>query len=125
MQSSYTVVRLAILVLGFVVGGCGSSDLSVESDGAQGVDVVEPGNATLKLYVFECGRLRFDTVENFSIDNDETDVRELVVPCYIVDHPDGRMLWDGGLPSHVADTEGTQMSVLAERRDSNKPSPNS
>ena len=106
MQGSYTVVRLAILVLGFVVGGCGSSDLPVESDGAQGVDVEEPGDATLKLYVFECGRLRFDTVENFSIDNDETDVRELVVPCYIVDHPDGRMLWDGGLPSHVADTEG-------------------
>lgn len=53
----------------------------------------------LKLYVFECGHLDFDTLERFSIENDETDVRELIVPCYVVEHPDGRMLWDGGLPS--------------------------
>ena len=62
--------------------------------------------ASLKLYVFECGRLRFDTVERFSIADDETDVRELIVPCYIVDHPAGTLLWDGGLPSAVAEAEG-------------------
>ena len=39
------------------------------------------------------GRLRFDTVERFSIADDETDVRELIVPCYVVDHPDGTLLW--------------------------------
>lgn len=55
--------------------------------------------ASLKLYVFDCGHLTFDTLERFSIDDDETDVRELIVPCYVVEHPDGRMLWDGGLPS--------------------------
>ena len=60
----------------------------------------------LKLYVFECGRLRFDTVERFGIADDETDVRELIVPCYVVDHPAGTLLWDGGLPSAAAETEG-------------------
>ena len=62
--------------------------------------------ASLKLYVFDCGRLTFDTVERFGIADDETDVRELVVPCYIVEHPDGRLLWDGGLPSAVAAGDG-------------------
>ena len=58
-----------------------------------------PVESALKLYVFSCGHLTIDTLERFSIEDHETDVRELIVPCYIVDHPDGRMLWDGGLPS--------------------------
>lgn len=54
---------------------------------------------SLKLYVFNCGYLTFETVERFSVQDHETDVRELVVPCYVIEHPEGRMLWDGGLPS--------------------------
>lgn len=85
-----------------LAAACGGSEpVSSPTD----VDAMED-ETSLKLYVFDCGRLRFDTVANFSIEDDETDVRELVVPCYIVDHPDGRMLWDGGLPSYVADTDG-------------------
>ncbi len=59
-----------------------------------------------KLYVFDCGMLAFTDVDMFSIANDETDVRELIVPCYIIEHENGRLLWDGGLPSSVADHEG-------------------
>lgn len=55
-------------------------------------------NADLKLYVFDCGHLSFDDVSNFGITNDETEVRELFVPCYLIDHPDGKMIWDAGLP---------------------------
>ena len=58
-----------------------------------------PSEASLRLYVFDCGRMTIDSVERFSIESHETDVRELIVPCYVVEHPDGRMLWDGGLPS--------------------------
>ncbi len=61
---------------------------------------------TLKLYVFDCGRLRLDTVTAFGLGDHETNVRELSVPCYMVEHPAGRLLWDGGLPSVVAQTPG-------------------
>lgn len=74
-----------------------------------------PPRTSLKLYVFECGRIRVDTLERFSIGDDETDVRELVVPCYIVDHPDGRMLWDGGLPSAIAETDGWEGNTRLDR----------
>lgn len=60
----------------------------------------------LKLYVFDCGMLTFPTVDMFSITNDETDVRELIVPCYIIEHEKGRLLWDGGLSSSIAEHEG-------------------
>ena len=65
-------------------------------------------DASLQLYVFNCGDFRFPSVENFSIGDDETTVRELVVPCYIIDHPRGTLLWDGGLPSATANISGWQ-----------------
>lgn len=66
----------------------------------------EESRSSLKLHVFDCGVIRFETVENFSISNDETEVRDLSVPCYVIEHERGRLLWDGGLPSATADTEG-------------------
>jgi hypothetical protein len=54
---------------------------------------------SLKLYVFNCGMIRLETLEPFSIDDDETDIREVSVPCYIIEHEKGRLLWDGGLAS--------------------------
>ncbi|MEC8074563.1 MAG: hypothetical protein VX122_00310, partial [Pseudomonadota bacterium] len=59
-------------------------------------------DASVQLYVFNCGDFRFPSVANFSIGDDETTVRELVVPCYIINHPRGTLLWDGGLPSAIA-----------------------
>lgn len=55
-------------------------------------------NAGPKLYIFDCGHITFPDVSNFGITNEETDVRELFVPCYLIDHPDGKMIWDAGLP---------------------------
>jgi glyoxylase-like metal-dependent hydrolase (beta-lactamase superfamily II) len=53
---------------------------------------------TLKLYVFDCGRLTFDDVASFGLTNDETPVRELFVPCYLIRHARGTLFWDAGLP---------------------------
>jgi len=74
-------------------------------------------SSALRLYVFECGRVRFDSMEGFSIEDDETDVRELIVPCYIIEHEKGRMLWDGGLPSATAETKGWQGEGMQLRLD--------
>ncbi len=63
-------------------------------------------DSALKLYVFDCGSIRLPTVVDFGIQDDETKVRELVVPCYIIEHEKGLLLWDGGMPSSTAKTEG-------------------
>lgn len=66
----------------------------------------------MKLYVFDCGRVRFNDEQldafDFGFTAAETDVRELIVPCYVIEHDRGRLLWDGGLASATADTEGRQ-----------------
>ena len=58
----------------------------------------EPVAAKLKLYVFDCGALKFDDVTSFGLTNDETPVRELFVPCYLIEHARGSLFWDAGLP---------------------------
>jgi N-acyl homoserine lactone hydrolase len=58
-----------------------------------------------KLYVFDCGTARLESLEMFNIKPEESDVRELFVPCYIIRHDDGILFWDGGLPKAVVGTE--------------------
>lgn len=58
-----------------------------------------------KLYVFDCGTVFMDDVSAFGLDNDETDVRELAVPCYLVENKGEYLLWDGGLPLAAAGKE--------------------
>lgn len=59
-----------------------------------------------KLYVFDCGIIKVDSLEMFGLEEGESDVRELFVPCYLVSHDEGMLLWDGGLPRSVADADG-------------------
>ena len=54
--------------------------------------------AQLRLSVFDCGRLTFDDVAAFGLTNEETPVRELFVPCYLIQHADHLLVWDAGLP---------------------------
>ena len=76
----------------------------------------QPGaGPSLKLYVFNCGHIRVDAPDRFSIEAHETDVRELIVPCYVVEHPAGRMLWDGGLPSSTAEADGWDGNTRLDR----------
>lgn len=62
----------------------------------------QPGTTAPKLYVFNCGTITFGDITAFGLKNDDTPVRELFVPCYLVDHPSGTLLWDAGLDPALA-----------------------
>ena len=51
-----------------------------------------------RLYVFDCGLIRHDDITNYGLKNTDTEVRELFVPCYLIENGEQRLLWDGGLP---------------------------
>ena len=61
-----------------------------------------PLQADIQLTVFDCGSISVADVSAFGISNSETDVRELFVPCYLISHPEGKLLWDAGLPLAMA-----------------------
>jgi N-acyl homoserine lactone hydrolase len=51
-----------------------------------------------RLYLFDCGTIKHTTITQYGLKDSDTDVRELFVPCYLIEHGDKKMLWDGGLP---------------------------
>ena len=79
-------------------------------------------SASLRLYVFDCGSLRIADPGRFSLTMDEVSTLELSVPCYLVEHANGTLLWDAGLSDSLADgsphtqANGTVTSVTATLR---------
>lgn len=92
-------VKASVLVLSVAAlfGGCATDGNTPLGSNAQASAHKSP-----RLYVLDCGSLRFPDVTAFGLTNEETPVRELVVPCYLVDHPKGKLLWDTGLPAALA-----------------------
>ena len=78
--------------------------------------------ASVRLYVFDCGNLRIADPGRFSLTMDEVSTLELSVPCYLIEHPDGTLLWDAGLSDSLAEgsphtqANGTVTTVTATLR---------
>ncbi|MBL8546505.1 MAG: N-acyl homoserine lactonase family protein [Hyphomonadaceae bacterium] len=58
----------------------------------------------IQLYAMDCGHSTFGDVGMFADDGSVNgQSRELIVPCYLIRHPDGDLIWDTGLPEAIAD----------------------
>lgn len=68
-----------------------------------------PARSEVKLYALNCGNLRVEDAYFFSDDDAYRGVaRDLIVPCYLIRHPQGDLIWDLGLPEGLADIPGGQ-----------------
>jgi len=82
----------------------------------------DQASAALRLYVFDCGSLRIADPGRFSLTMDEVSTLELSVPCYLIEHPDGTLLWDAGLFDSLVEgsphtqANGTVTTVTATLR---------
>ncbi|HZF16735.1 MAG TPA: N-acyl homoserine lactonase family protein [Steroidobacteraceae bacterium] len=67
-----------------------------------------PAVAGLRLYAANCGEIAFENLSFFS-DTGDYDGRpgRLVVPCYVIRHPKGTLLWDAGLGDSYVGKPGT------------------
>ena len=52
--------------------------------------------ATLRLYVMDCGTLHIADTRRFRLEPGEVAVSDLSVPCFLIAHPKGTMIWDAG-----------------------------
>ena len=59
---------------------------------------------TVRLYTLDCGRADVSDMGSFA-DTGEYDGKaaRLVVPCYVIRHPKGTLVWDAGLGDALAD----------------------
>ena len=51
---------------------------------------------SVRLYVFDCGSIKGLSPAMFNFKPEEVKATEMVVPCYLVVHPKGTMIWDTG-----------------------------
>jgi N-acyl homoserine lactone hydrolase len=81
-------ISLRFISLAFAVALVATANSAYSADAVSG----------LRLYAADCGRLDFKMLNSFS-DTDEYDGRSgsLIVPCFIIRHPKGTLVWDFGL----------------------------
>jgi N-acyl homoserine lactone hydrolase len=51
---------------------------------------------SLRLYVFDCGTIHVGNTETFGLKKQEVATSDLSVPCFLVIHPKGTLIWDTG-----------------------------
>jgi glyoxylase-like metal-dependent hydrolase (beta-lactamase superfamily II) len=66
---------------------------------------------SLRLYVFDCGSLAIPDTSPYQFKKEELATSDMSVPCFLVAHPKGTMIWDTGA---VPDTafKGTGPAML-------------
>lgn len=63
---------------------------------------------TLRLYVFDCGVIEGIDLERFSFKKEELAETRMAIPCYLVAHPKGTLMWDvGAIPDTAIKGDGT------------------
>ena len=51
---------------------------------------------SLRLYVFDCGSLKIPDISPYQLKREEIATDMMSVPCFLVAHPKGTMMWDTG-----------------------------
>lgn len=69
---------------------------------------------TVELYTMDCGRLDIPNADMFADDGSYKGVAtKMVVPCYLIRHPKGDLIWDTGLPTPPAGQAAPPGSIAA------------
>ena len=69
--------------------------LSISADERRAIAHGSSQLAAVRLYVFDCGTLQADPAR-FRLTREEVSTTNLAVPCFLVVHPRGKLMWDPG-----------------------------
>ena len=95
------VLTAALLALFIGLGGAGGAAQSAPVTKAQ-------TPKTVRLYVFDCGLLNITTegVERYHVTPAEVGETRMSVPCFLIAHPRGTLMWDlGVIPDAVVEAQ--------------------
>src|SRR6202042_3633787 len=51
---------------------------------------------TLRLYIFDCGTIHTTNADAYSLKKEEVGSTQMSIPCVLVAHPKGTLMWDNG-----------------------------
>jgi N-acyl homoserine lactone hydrolase len=83
--------------------------LALLSSGA--VNAAPKPPKSVRLYVFDCGSIKGLATSTFDLKPEEVTAKGFVVPCYLVVHPKGTMMWDVGvIPDSMFKADGAPVT---------------
>jgi hypothetical protein len=82
-----TIVSVLALSEGLVLAQAKAQATTSQSKKAPG---------SLRLYIFDCGTIHTTSVDAYSLKTDEVGSTEMSIPCIMVAHPRGTLMWDNG-----------------------------
>src|SRR5215472_13195666 len=66
---------------------------------------------SVRLYVFDCGSLNIPDPERYNLTRAEIVTNMMSVPCFLVAHPKGTLMWDTGvIPDGELNAGGTPVT---------------
>ena len=114
-----SIVAITVAAISLMVITC---------SGGQRDSSAQPATSGLKLYVLDCGTLKAD-LARFRLKPEEVATTNLSVPCFLVVHPRGKLMWDpGAVPDsdwtptggpvthHLALPDGTERDLTLRKR---------
>lgn len=64
--------------------------------------------SAVRLYVFDCGRLDIPDITPYRLTRAEIATNVMSVPCFLIAHPKGALMWDvGAVPDAMIPAGGT------------------
>lgn len=67
---------------------------------------------TLRLYVFNCGSLNIPDTSPYQLKKEDLTTTYMSVPCFLVAHPRGTLMWDTGAVPDTAFKPGASTAML-------------
>ena len=68
--------------------------------------------ASLRLYIFDCGVIHTQNGDAYSLKKEEMGSTEMSIPCILVAHPKGTLMWDNGdIPDRLFPAGGGQATL--------------
>jgi len=89
---------------GGLAGGLAAALLVLVGSAPATAAPAKSGPAGLRLYAMDCGRLTFPNADSLADDGAYAgQAKSMVIPCYLIRHPKGDLVWDTGVPQTIAD----------------------
>jgi glyoxylase-like metal-dependent hydrolase (beta-lactamase superfamily II) len=71
-----------------------------------------PPPASVRLYIFDCGVIHTNNGDAYSLKKEEMASTEMSIPCILVAHPKGTLMWDNGdIPDRAFPPSGGRASA--------------
>jgi N-acyl homoserine lactone hydrolase len=69
--------------------------------------------ASLRLYAFDCGRLKVSDPSAYGFTPNELAATDMSVPCFLIAHPKGTLIWDTGVVPDGMLTLGRSVTLVS------------